>query len=93
MRRDLEIKAMEILESSLKPLPHENNELDYKADFSEKEDKFSLYLHSQINRQRIFCFYLTAFMIIADTIEANLIKPADTQNKSKKFATYIPSWA
>ena len=37
--------------------------------------------------------YATASRIIADTIEAKLIKPADAQSKSKKFATYIPFWA
>jgi ATP-dependent DNA helicase RecG len=37
--------------------------------------------------------YATASRIIADTIDANLIKPADAQSKSKKFATYIPFWA
>ena len=37
--------------------------------------------------------YATASRIIADTIEAKLIKPADAQSKSKKYATYIPFWA
>lgn len=37
--------------------------------------------------------YATASRIIADTIDAKLIKPADVQSKSKKFATYIPFWA
>ena len=37
--------------------------------------------------------YATASRIIADTIDAKLIKPSDAQSKSKKFATYIPFWA
>ena len=32
MRKELETKAIEMLEASLKPLPHEKNELDWKAD-------------------------------------------------------------
>jgi hypothetical protein len=34
-----------------------------------------------------------ASKIIADTVEAGLIKPADPENESKKFASYIPFWA
>ena len=34
-----------------------------------------------------------ASKIIADTIDAGLIKPSDPANASKKFATYIPFWA
>jgi len=34
-----------------------------------------------------------ASRIITDTIEAGLIKSADSNNSSKKFATYIPIWA
>ena len=37
--------------------------------------------------------YAMASRIIADTIEAKLIKPADPHSKSRKFATYIPFWA
>ena len=32
MRQELETKAIEILEASLKPLPHEKNDLDWKAE-------------------------------------------------------------
>jgi hypothetical protein len=31
-----------------------------------------------------------ASRIISDTMEANLIKPTDTETASKKFMTYIP---
>ena len=34
-----------------------------------------------------------ASKIIADSIDAGLIKPSDPSNSSKKFATYIPYWA
>jgi len=34
-----------------------------------------------------------ASKIIADTVEAGLIKPADPENGSRKFASYIPFWA
>jgi predicted HTH transcriptional regulator len=34
-----------------------------------------------------------ASKIIADTIDAGLIKPSDPTSASKKFATYIPYWA
>ncbi len=34
-----------------------------------------------------------ASKIIADSVEAGLIKPADPENGSKKFASYIPFWA
>lgn len=37
--------------------------------------------------------YSVASRIIADTIEAGLIKPADPTNKSKKHSRYIPFWA
>jgi ATP-dependent DNA helicase RecG len=37
--------------------------------------------------------YSTVSRIIADTIEAKLVKPAATDSKSKKFATYLPFWA
>ncbi len=33
-----------------------------------------------------------ASRIIADTIKANLIKPADPDNKSRKHARYVPFW-
>lgn len=34
-----------------------------------------------------------ASKIIADTVNSGLIKPADPENASKKFASYIPFWA
>jgi predicted HTH transcriptional regulator len=34
-----------------------------------------------------------ASRIIAETVEADLIKPADPESQSKKFANYIPYWA
>ncbi len=34
-----------------------------------------------------------ASKIISETIDASLIKPADPNNQSKKFATYVPYWA
>lgn len=36
--------------------------------------------------------YSTASRIIADTIEARLVKPY-SDNQSKKYAQYIPIWA
>ena len=33
-----------------------------------------------------------ASRIIADTLEAGLIKPYDPENKSKKLTKYIPAW-
>ncbi|MGI4820950.1 MAG: ATP-binding protein [Janthinobacterium lividum] len=36
--------------------------------------------------------YPMASRIIAETLEAGLIKPYDPDNKSKKHAKYIPSW-
>lgn len=36
--------------------------------------------------------YATASRIIADTIEAGLIKEYDKENKSKKYAKYVPFW-
>lgn len=37
--------------------------------------------------------YSMASRIIADTIEAGLIKPFDPESESKKFAKYVPFWA
>lgn len=37
--------------------------------------------------------YPMASKIIAETIEAKLIKPQDPDNTSKKFSTYVPYWA
>ena len=37
--------------------------------------------------------YPTASRIISDTIEAELIKASDPDNKSRKMASYIPVWA
>lgn len=37
--------------------------------------------------------YATVSRIIADTIDAKLIKDEDSMNKSRKFAKYIPIWA
>ena len=34
-----------------------------------------------------------ASRIIADTVEAGLIKPTDTETKAKKFMTYLPYYA
>ncbi|HLP05407.1 MAG TPA: hypothetical protein VK152_08270 [Paludibacter sp.] len=36
--------------------------------------------------------YPMASRIIADTIDAGLIKDYDTESKSKKFAKYVPYW-
>ncbi len=36
--------------------------------------------------------YSMASRIIADTIKAGLIKDYDTENKSKKYAKYVPFW-
>ncbi len=37
--------------------------------------------------------YSTASRIISDTLKADLIKPYDPENMSKKHAKYVPSWA
>jgi len=37
--------------------------------------------------------YPMASRIIKDSIEAELIKPYDPENKSRKHAKYIPFWA
>jgi predicted HTH transcriptional regulator len=37
--------------------------------------------------------YATASRVIADTIEAGLIKPNDPENRSRKHASYVPFWA
>jgi predicted HTH transcriptional regulator len=37
--------------------------------------------------------YSTISRIIADTIDAKLIKDEDPTNKSRKYAKYIPVWA
>ena len=37
--------------------------------------------------------YPVASRIIRDTIGANLIKPEDPTNKSRKHAKYVPAWA
>ena len=50
MRKELETKAVEILEASLKPLPHEKNELDWKADLSEKSDKLAQHISAFANQ-------------------------------------------
>ena len=37
--------------------------------------------------------YSIASRIIADTVEAGLVKPEDPQSKSRKLARYVPFWA
>lgn len=37
--------------------------------------------------------YPMAWRIITETVEAGLIRPADPDNRSKKYANYIPFWA
>jgi len=37
--------------------------------------------------------YATASRVIADTIEANLVKPFDPASASRKHAQYVPYWA
>jgi len=37
--------------------------------------------------------YPMASRIIADTLNAGLVKPADPESKSKKYAFYVPFWA
>jgi predicted HTH transcriptional regulator len=49
MIKELEAKAVEILEASLKPLPHEKNELDWKSDLSEKSDKLAQHISAFAN--------------------------------------------
>lgn len=49
MRKELEAKAIEILEASLNPLPHEKNELDWKADLSEKSEKLAQHISAFAN--------------------------------------------
>lgn len=34
-----------------------------------------------------------ASRIIAETVEAELIKPSDPKNKSRKLMKYVPFWA
>jgi hypothetical protein len=31
--------------------------------------------------------------LIQDAVDKKLIKPADPENKSRKFAEYVPAWA
>ncbi|MCL2779436.1 MAG: hypothetical protein FWD73_15695 [Polyangiaceae bacterium] len=37
--------------------------------------------------------YATVSRVIAETLDAKLIRPADPDNKSKKHARYVPFWA
>jgi ATP-dependent DNA helicase RecG len=37
--------------------------------------------------------YAVASRIIAETIDAKLVKPADPASKSRKHARYVPFWA
>ena len=37
--------------------------------------------------------YPIASRIIRDTIDEGLIKAEDEENKSRKFASYVPYWA
>lgn len=53
------------------------------------------YMTNQSLRERfgiVESNYPMASRIIADTIAANLIKDQDAENKSKKFAKYVPFW-
>lgn len=34
-----------------------------------------------------------AWKVVSDALRKNLLKPSDPQNKSKKFASYVPYWA
>jgi ATP-dependent DNA helicase RecG len=36
--------------------------------------------------------YATASRIISDTIESGLVKDYDPDNKSRKYAKYVPFW-
>jgi len=49
MRKELETLAMELLEASLVPLPHEKNELDWKSDLSGKSEKLARHLSAFSN--------------------------------------------
>ncbi len=49
MRKELESQALELLESSLKPLPHEKSELDWKSDLSNNSDKLAQHLSAFSN--------------------------------------------
>lgn len=49
MKKELEIKAIELLEASLKPLPHEKNELDWKTDLSSNSDKLAQHISAFAN--------------------------------------------
>ena len=51
MNKELESLAKELLESSLKPLPHEKNELDWKSDLSHKTEKLAQHLSAFSNLQ------------------------------------------
>lgn len=51
MRKELENLATELLEASLKPLPHEKNELDWKSDLSNKTEKLAQHLSAFSNLQ------------------------------------------
>lgn len=49
MKKELENKAIELLEASLKPLPHEKNELDWKTDLSSNSDKLAQHISAFAN--------------------------------------------
>jgi predicted HTH transcriptional regulator len=52
MRKEIEKIGISLLESSLEPLPHEKNELDWKADLSENSDKLAKHLSAFANLEQ-----------------------------------------
>ena len=72
-------KALELLKASLEPPKHELNELDWKAALS--PDKKPEKQRSMVS------------VLIQEAIDKRLVKNADPQNKSRKFAEYVPFWA
>ncbi len=51
------------------------------------------YDKDKVDETVLALLYPMASRIIKDSIEAELIKPYDPENKSRKHAKYIPFWA
>ncbi|KMY52175.1 transcriptional regulator [Peribacillus loiseleuriae] len=90
--------SMKVIMYAYRKLSHMDKQDKIRACYQHSCLKYvsSDYMTNQTFRERLQIAqknYSIASRIIADAIEAGLVKDYDPENKSKKYAKYVPFWA
>ena len=76
-------QALNWLTQSLEPIPHELNELDWKAGLTGNKERLKIAEKQRAQVSRL----------IRDALDSGRIKLKDPHSKSSKFTEHLPYWS